>query len=454
MGTMSEDELAAMFRAVNGGKAIQYAEARQLLEKVKPAHVEYASDLFNISDMDHNKLIDEREFIEVMGAALVRLGAVVDSTMGIVAGTEQQNTAVVVTDEQRAIYEAMFHIVDTDASSSITKNEFREMMSILLPNATDQDLLVGFMAADDDGSKDVDVTEFVEFMSSIKLKCSLKEAKETLHTRYVEKKVRHSQAISKFSEQSEPALSQKPIDRLSIASRTTAPTLPAAPEPLPDPGIVILELEYNVMQEEVRRSVIVTAEAQARKRIDFAIWEYTEEHGPVRRKGPTSYLDRMNMQCVEAHHRMRVQDWERLERGELNQRMTFMYLEKEEREVLVKVAYPNLHWEPEPIQFPLYRTQRWEQDTYPTSLGRQSPRFSPSLEETPPPSTPPSGIKMSLPRSPYSPVPGSWDGVSGITQPVPNPPVPLPPYIQREALPDTLISNLEKMYQPVNHIRW
>ena len=284
----------------------------------------------------------------------------------------------------------------------------------------------------------------------------------------------------------------------------TAPTgintegsLPPNVQPIiPAPSMLHLHLEqeYCELQEGVRRGVIALAEEQARKKIDFYVWQaHGSPRGPIRNDSNSSIMtSQLDLRVVEGRARRSVALEEHTHRNEIEQRRKIMESFLLELSVLQSVLTAGL-WGDEPQQDRPFRRKRWDlpetpqrqshsrQLSPPTTLRRDtvgtfpiSQVGSPTLPTL---RSPVHSVARSSPgnegrfgyrvmHSPYAPSPEGWEAISPPAATATLQARLSPP--RRQELPPTIplfdsglspravhaVTNAMQPYIPRRHQRW
>eukprot|EP00659_Diplonema_papillatum_P010144 gene10144-15597_t len=235
-----------------------------------------------------------------------------------------------------------------DRSGVIENGEFRQLLELLAPQVTNNSVLFNLLQMDTNGSGDIDMHEFTDFIAKLQFTSGLQGA-----VTFVEEREKLAAA-----EQKEKALKEAmSIERQrSLAHKAR--------------NAAILEAEYANMQEEVRRSVLVSAEEQQRRHIEELVLA----------------LQAVAFREIFARRNMYV--------GESN-----------EYSVLRDVAFSSLNWIDLPSKPHVagHRTKRWGS---PTALPKRPSHFAVDALETELFSTSPSrdGSPVSVSPQSVSPV--------------------------------------------------
>ena len=114
--------------------------------------------------------------------------------------------------EEMEMMKELFEVVDLDSGGSITKDELREMMTVLKPEMTDNQILYAMQQADTDGGGDIDLDEFTEFIATAKLAQPLNDAIRILREAFEQarKKLERSRSFFAGTESAKPAAKLTP----------------------------------------------------------------------------------------------------------------------------------------------------------------------------------------------------------------------------------------------------
>eukprot|EP01061_Rhynchopus_euleeides_P011565 TRINITY_DN21117_c0_g1_i1.p1 TRINITY_DN21117_c0_g1~~TRINITY_DN21117_c0_g1_i1.p1 ORF type:complete len:842 (+),score=328.46 TRINITY_DN21117_c0_g1_i1:183-2708(+) len=157
---------------VNQDGFVSLQELHRMVEHIRHYDVMKKQEVFRFSDLATDDSLNYDEFrdnilplVEAMGIPLKDcLTKLTQKWLG----------------SELVLMKELFEVVDLDSGGSITKDELREMMSVLKPGMTDLDILKAMNAADTDGGGDIDFDEFTEFIANAKLDQPLPEAIDNL----------------------------------------------------------------------------------------------------------------------------------------------------------------------------------------------------------------------------------------------------------------------------------
>eukprot|EP01065_Artemidia_motanka_P030908 TRINITY_DN37069_c0_g1_i1.p1 TRINITY_DN37069_c0_g1~~TRINITY_DN37069_c0_g1_i1.p1 ORF type:complete len:471 (+),score=188.71 TRINITY_DN37069_c0_g1_i1:76-1488(+) len=272
------DSVSRLFHQVDLDKdgCISYSELRALFLQVSPTHARvYAPDVFQEADRDGSRMIEFGEFKEIVLPLLRSLGIDGEAALELVV-----SGGGVVTEAEICAAQPLFDACDSDLSGSITKMELEEMMDVLKPGSTSQEILALMMAADQDGGGDVDVEEFARFMRRVELPFSLQEAADKLKAHFHSKREAMNRRKSMFAQQdaAKPALEASRRRRVRVDDAPPAEPVQAAGTPPAQPAvdadaagrIAELEEELRWHREELRKQRERLRRSEERRKLDSA----------------------------------------------------------------------------------------------------------------------------------------------------------------------------------------